>query len=580
VRRTSDLCSLALVFFLLSTAALHAQADHPPSTAAVPSSSPSQPAATFQVSTRLVTVEVVARDHHGQSITGLTADDFQVFEQVGGKREQHPQKIAAFRAVSITELAAAEAGKKTMPAGVYSNWVTMQKVPVPPTVLLLDGLNTDRASQMQIHQQMIKMLASIPEDVPVAVFLLGHRLQMVQNFTTDPKLVRAALQKMPYTVSDEATHIEPQDDPDAMSAFVEDNSSFPPAALAAMQQFERETYALQMDMRVRETLEALRAIARHVAGYPGRKNLLWISSSFPIAIDPDVDLGFAGFRNYQDQMVEVVNALAEAKLAVYPVDPAGLQVSSVFQASTRLRGSASGAALQGRMDREDRSRFNRQDSMNVLAEQTGGIVCVNNNDLGECVKKAIADGSSFYEISYYPDSSGWHGEFHKVLVKTSRGGTHLAYRQGYYARTEDMADPKTAKQLQEAACNDLLTSTFVLMIAKELPAEPGKAKYYMAVDPTTLTFSLAGDGSRQLSLKVGICTFDKFGKPLQFFQQPFDQKLSGKEYASVLAHHGFPHIVVLPVTAETKSVRLLVKDVATGQLGSLNIPYSAIAASP
>jgi VWFA-related protein len=569
------------VFFLLSTAALHAQADHPASTAAAPSSTPPQPAATFQVSTRLVTVEVVARDHHGQSITGLTADDFQVFEQVGRKKEQHPQKIAAFRAVSVTELAAADAGKRAMPAGVYSNAVTMQKIPVPPTVLLLDGLNTDRASQMQIHHQMIKMLASIPDDVPVAVFLLGHRLQMVQNFTTDPKLVKAALQKLPAMQSDEATHVEPQDDPDAMSAFAEDNPNVPAASLAAMQQFERETYAFQMDMRVQETLDALRAIARHVAGYPGRKNLLWISSSFPIAIDPDVDLGFAGFRNYADQMAEVVNALAEAKLAVYPMDPAGLQVSSVFQAGTRMRGSASGPAIQGRMDREDRSRFNREDSMKVLAEQTGGIVCINNNDLGECVRKAIADGSSFYEIAYYPDSSGWHGEFHKVVVKTTRGGAHLAYRQGYYARTEDVADPKiTAKHLQEAACDDLLTSTFVLMIAKELPAESGKARYYMAVDPTTLTFSLAGDGSRQLSLKVGICTFDKFGKPLQFFQQPFDQKLTDKEFTSVLAHHGFPHLVMLPVTAETKSVRLLVKDVATGQLGSLNIPYSAIAASP
>ena len=86
MRRTTDLCCLVLVFFFLSTTALHAQANHPPSIAAVPSSTPFQPAATFQVSTRLVTVEVVARDHHGNSIPGLTADDFQIFEQVGGKK--------------------------------------------------------------------------------------------------------------------------------------------------------------------------------------------------------------------------------------------------------------------------------------------------------------------------------------------------------------------------------------------------------------------------------------------------------------------------------------------------------------
>src|ERR1041385_3944118 len=146
------------------------------------------PAATFKAASRMVTVEVVARDHHGMPISGLTKDDFQVFEQIGGKRAQHPQKIAAFRAVTVAEIAAQDRGKFSLPAGVYTNLVTMDKVPVPPTVLLVDGINTDRASQMQVHRQMIKMLGSIPDDVPVAVFLMGQRLIMVQNFTTDPKL--------------------------------------------------------------------------------------------------------------------------------------------------------------------------------------------------------------------------------------------------------------------------------------------------------------------------------------------------------------------------------------------------------
>src|SRR5438552_3241290 len=267
---------------------------------AVPATTPQQPAATLRTSSRIVTVEVVARDHRGETVSGLTADDFQVFEQIASKREQRPQKIAAFHAVSVTEIAAQDQGKVQLPAGVYANLVTMQKVPVPPTVLLVDGLNTDRASQMQVHRQMIHMLASIPDDVPVSVFLLGRRLKMIQNFTTDPKLLKAALQKTSSVESDSATQVEPQDDPDALSAFLEDSPNLPAGSLTAIEQFEREVYATQMDTRVRETLEALRAIARHVAGYPGRKNLLWISSSFPISINPDVDLGFAGIRVYQE----------------------------------------------------------------------------------------------------------------------------------------------------------------------------------------------------------------------------------------------------------------------------------------
>ena len=193
--------------------------------------------------------------------------------------------------------------------------------------------------------------------------------------------------------------------------------------------------------------------------------------------------------------------------------------------------------------------------MDVLAEETGGMVCVNNNDLGDCVRKAINDGSSFYEIAYYPDSSNWPGEFHKIVVKSNKSGVRLAYRQGYYARPEGGADQNTA-DLQEATCHDLLTSTSVLMVAKQYSTDQaGKAKYFMAIDPATISFPSKGDGSRALSLKVGVCTFDKFGKPMQFMQEPVDAKLTEKQFAAVQAQHGFPHAIIFAPGPGTKAVR-------------------------
>lgn len=538
------------------------------------------PVTTFQAASRLVAVEVVARDHQGHPITGLTADDFQLSEQVEGKREQHPQKIAAFRAVNVADIAAQDKGKLTLPAGVYTNIVTMNKGPVPPTVLLVDGLNTDRVSQMQVHRQMIKMLASIPDDVPVAVFLLGRRLSLIQNFTTDPKLLKAALQKSSSVEADNGTQVEPIDDPNAMSAFLED-SNFPVASLTEIEQFEREVYAAQMDTRIRMTLDALRAIARHVAGYPGRKNLLWISSSFPIAINPDVDLGFASIRVYQDQMAVAAVALAVAKVAVYPMDPSGLQTQSMFQANARMRGNpVTGQHSIGRqIAREDQSRFNRQQSMEVLADQTGGIVCINNNDLGDCVRKAVNDGSSFYEIAYYPDSSNWHGEFHKIIIKIKRSGSRLAYRQGYFARGDEAVEQKS-KDLQEAGCLDYLTSTSVPMVAKQYPADkPGEAKFFTAIYPTTLTYVPQADGTRELSLKFAVCAFDGKGKPLQFVHQDYEAKLTEKQYAEIQTQHGLPHTIVITPPPGTASVRLLVQDMATGQMGSVNLPCAVVTAN-
>jgi len=520
---------------------------------------------TFKASTRLVSVEVVARDHKGQTVPGLTAGDFQVFEQVAPKRERHPQKISTFHATSVHEIAAQDAGKPHRAPGVYTNQITMNRVPVPPTILLVDGLNTDRVSQMQVHLQMIHMLASIPDDVPVAVFLLGRRLRMVQNFTTDPKLLKSALQNAQSAEFDDSTQIDPRDDPDAMSAMND---------TAAIRRFEQETFERHLDMRVQETLDALEGIARYLAGYPGRKNLLWISSSFPILFLPDPDLQIP-IRAYGKDIAGVASALADAKVAVYPVDPGGLQVSSIYQAGTRLRRDASGT-----LGREMASRADHQESMQSLADQTGGIVCVSDNDLGDCVKKAMDDSSFFYEIAYYPDSGNWHGEFHRIIVKSTRPGIHLAYRQGYYARgPEEETNPKSAaEELQRAACQDVLPSTSVLMVAKPFP-EPGKLKYFVAIEPSTITFTPQSDGTQHVVLKVALCSFDKTGNPLRFLQDTIDESLTEKQYAEAQAQHGFARVVSLLPTPGVVVVRVLIKDVATGHMGSVNIPNVETAAA-
>ena len=128
--------------------------------------------------------------------------------------------------------------------------------------------------------------------------------------------------------------------------------------------------------------------------------------------------------------------------------------------------------------------------MTDLADQTGGRVCLNDNDLGDCVKKAVDDASSYYELGYYPDAGDWRGEYHRITVKTTQPGVHLSYRQGYYAKPRSTAETAVAPgaqdsdpRLHQAACEDPLTSTAVLLMAKPTPPdEAGAAKYFLAID--------------------------------------------------------------------------------------------------
>ena len=437
-----------------------------------------------------------------------------------------------------------------MAPGVYTNLVTMNRVPVPPTIILLDALNTDRSSLMQVRQ-LIKILSSIPDDVPTAVYLLGRRLEMIQSFTTDPKLLRATLEKIP--VASQPTGPESsRSDPDAASMFPEQSAldRGPDPLIDAVRNFQHDTFFLAGWIRTQQTIEAVRAIARHAAGYPGRKNLLWVASNFPVWPTQEADTRnnpflWAGI-NWKD-VNDLASTLADARIAVYPTNPGGLK----------------------KVD------FNNEAGMQTLADQTGGEICIYQNFLSDCVKKMIDDSSFFYEIAYYPNSGAWKGEFHKVTIKSKQPGIHLEYRQGYFAHSSDEnVDPKYAEtRFEQAACQDVLTSTSVLMVARAFP-EADKVRYFIAIEPGTITFTPEADATQHVRLKVGLCSFDKSGKPLRLLQDTIDERLSDKQFAEVQSLHGFARVVSLVPTPGISLVRVLIRDIPTELMGSVNIPYT------
>src|SRR5712691_8836385 len=129
-----------------------------------------EPPSVLKVTTRLVTVDVVARDRHGNPVRDLAANDFQVTEQAGSHKDL--QQIASFRMLdrALAKTADSERDGLQLPAGVYTNLVTTKSLSAPPTILLVDGLNTDAKTQLHVRQKMVRLLASAPNDVPMAAF--------------------------------------------------------------------------------------------------------------------------------------------------------------------------------------------------------------------------------------------------------------------------------------------------------------------------------------------------------------------------------------------------------------------------
>jgi VWFA-related protein len=150
------------------------------------------------------------------------------------------------------------------------------------TIILLDRLNTHLEEQAHARQGVIDFLEQMGPEDPVALYTLDDDVRVLHDFTNSPErlLQVAAKYRRRFSAeldNSETSIAEPTGDDD-FDAFV---------------QGVHDQFADFQDRdRALRTLAGLEAIANHVAGLPGRKNLVWLSGGFPftLGVDPIGDI--------------------------------------------------------------------------------------------------------------------------------------------------------------------------------------------------------------------------------------------------------------------------------------------------
>ena len=112
------------------------------------------------------------------------------------------------------------------------------------------------------------------------------------------------------------------------------------------------------ESRVAITLSAFQQLARYLSGYPGRKNLIWVSGSFPIVLFGDsVSLNpSVAPRTYMSEIQKTADLCTAAQMAIYPVSAEGLMIHSVYQADA----SAIGEVRPSMMGQNNASQMNAE----------------------------------------------------------------------------------------------------------------------------------------------------------------------------------------------------------------------------
>ncbi|SRR5579871_170970 len=541
-----------------------------PQQAAPAAAAPDQPAAVIKISTRLVQVNVVVHDKKGEPVTDLKESDFTISEKDAEQKiryfykedaAQPPQDVpASVEGVVSNRFVTYKSGDK----------MKIQQLPDSLTVILIDGLNTKFADQARTREALIRFLRQLHPGDQVAVYTLSNGLRILHDFTSDTAALLAAIER--HRAQDSA----------ALGASSYDDANTGSDDLDAFLDRTNDKIAnFYQARRVETTLAALQTIANHLAGVPGRKNLIWLSGGFPIYVGQDVNGGAmnADFQSYADEVQRTWRVMNDVGLAIYPVDARGLlglsDISPSFDAASRAKPQRGGG--RPAMDsRAQNQAIQTQMTMTELAERTGGRAFMNDNDIAGSVHRAMNDARVSYALFYTPTNSEWDGKFREIKVKVNRPGVDVRYRKGYYALPDVPADPKTREAVLAQAGMSALNSTGVTILArlveKPTPENP-HAMVSVVVDGHDLHFEHNAKGQPDATVDLVMLVFGTDVSPLSQIARSVHLALKPEQYDQILKG-GLRMTVDVEAPPNAKRVRVAARDASSGRVGSVDIPLN------
>lgn len=423
-----------------------------------------KPVEVLRVRTNEVRLDIVVKDKKGHTVKDLTPADFEVLE------DGVSQRIQSFRFVNREALADSSPNrnadrKESEPE--TSQPVTPPRRTTPGvTALVFDRLSPEARSLARKAGIAYAQEGMAAGDF-TGVFRIDQTLNTVQPFTDSSELVKTAIEHA--TTAAPSSYVsgaqKVRDLADQNIALDQQATSSASAAQAAgaardgagasaagqasgqaaaqqefnnmqasmLQQFE----ALERDQQGFATINGLLAVINPMRNLPGRKTIVFFSEG--IALPTSVQMKFPA----------VISAANRANVAIYTIDAAGLRTEGGQEEAARelnsiaaqrmnqqARGNdrgVNGPYTKSLERNEDLLRFDPRSGLGQLADQTGGFLIHDTNDLTNGLRRISDDMHAYYMITYVPKNEDYDGRFRRINVKLSRSNLELQTRKGYYA---------------------------------------------------------------------------------------------------------------------------------------------------
>jgi VWFA-related protein len=381
------------------------------------------------VNVSVVNVDVYVTDKQGKRVTGLTRNDFDLFE------DGRPVAITNFYAVENGKSTSAEPPLPGTPAPAAVPGVPAappERVPVPEDqrlrlVVYIDNFNLHPFNRNRVMREVRAFLnEKLGRDDQMMLVSFDRELHVRHGFTSDPSLIATDMLEM-EKISAQGVHGD-SDRRDVLQK-IEDSRTVA-EALGYARAYAESTYN---DLSF--TIDAMKNITDSLAGLPGRKAVLYVSDGLQMIAGQDIF--YAVQNKYGEQstglteqfqwdtskrLTELASQANANRVTYYTIDAAGLRVYSSTTAENQSAGS--GVFV------DSVQIANLQSSIQMIAEKTGGVAIINSNVVTPQLEKIAQDFNTFYSLGYTPTHFG-DGRYHKIDVKMKRKGLQARHREGY-----------------------------------------------------------------------------------------------------------------------------------------------------
>jgi VWFA-related protein len=476
-----------------------------------------------------ILVDAVVRDRNGKLLTDLSASDFELFEDGVAQtiesftRVSHGGGIGvgvAWRVpghtVAVNPTGRRDAGGAATPADDAAT-----------IALVYDHLSSEALNRAQKAT-----LAYVPlsgeSPVRIGVFAGEPGPRVVQSFTTERAAVRRAVAQIPPAggafaeqKAERADHLTTRRrELDADSARVIAGAATATGALLARNgaeigQRETERALMQTELNMLRSFDSLErankgydtatiltSVIRSLSVYPGRKTIVFFSEGLPVT------------PTLTSRLESIIDHANRANVTVYAVDAKGLRADSPLAAARKemtsfvedrtqqasLGTDRTDQPLTMAMERvEDTIKLDSRTGLAKLADETGGFLFEESNDLTSAFRRIDEDNQFHYLLTYAPSNSAFDGRFRAIKVNVRRAGAHVFARNGYRAlRTAPAMDTGDYERPALALLNRApLPNAFPVRAAAFSfpdPDRPGLSP--IAVQLSTVSLQFVVDASR------------------------------------------------------------------------------------